>query len=362
MTETSKPQAKVGRMGFESNEYLSWYLPRVRGESAKPAINLHASGMPALSADELAPTAGEPWSMAGRFEAALGEWLGIPAEEVVFTSGATGGTLLALLCLARPGSAVLIESSMYEPMRRQAERLNHVRRLPRSIDDAWRVDPASADLGGEVAMVLITEPQNPSGIASPREAVLELAARCADAGAVLLINEVYRGFTDAPSYHGTAESTVVVSSLSKLCGAYAARLGWLSARPEICVQLRQGLWNASVTPGPTAAAGVTVMQRIDELAARARETSRAGVGVVDDWVGATPGLEWHRPDVGFGCVRLPQGIGDLALAERLHDEHGVLVVPGTLWEAPGTLRISWLQAGEQLRSGLERIGTVLAGR
>ena len=33
-------------MGFEDNEYLSWYIPRIRGDRTTPAINLHASGMP----------------------------------------------------------------------------------------------------------------------------------------------------------------------------------------------------------------------------------------------------------------------------------------------------------------------------
>lgn len=346
-------------MGFDNNDYLSWYVPRIRGDAAKPAINLHASGMPALAEADLQPAPGDPWSMPGRFEAALGEWLELPAEQIVFSSGATGGTLLALMTLTPPGSAVLVEASTYEPMRRQAERLNHVRRLPRGLDQSWRLDPAAADLGGEVSMVLITEPHNPSGIASPREAVLDLAARCAEAGALLLVNEVYRGFTGAPSYHGAAESIVVVSSLSKLCGAYAARLGWVSGPVEVCDRLRRALWNASVMPGPTAASGLTVMARIDALADRARQTVRDGIGMVDGWVEATPGLSWHRPDVGFGAVSLPGGVDDLVFSEKLHDEHGVLVIPGSLWEAPGTLRISWLQAGAQLQAGLDRIAAAL---
>jgi aspartate/methionine/tyrosine aminotransferase len=57
---------------------------------------------------------------------------------------------------------------------------------------------------------------------------------------------------------------------------------------------------------------------------------------------------------------LPEGTDDLALAERLHVEHGVLVVPGCLFEAPGTLRVSWLQAGDRLEEGLARLADEVA--
>jgi alanine-synthesizing transaminase len=50
---------------------------------------------------------------------------------------------------------------------------------------------------------------------------------------------------------------------------------------------------------------------------------------------------------------------DVAFAERLLEEQDVLVVPGTHFEVPGSLRISWLQAGEHLGEGLTRIGRLL---
>ncbi|MBW2278459.1 MAG: hypothetical protein JRF63_13280, partial [Deltaproteobacteria bacterium] len=49
------------------------------------------------------------------------------------------------------------------------------------------------------------------------------------------------------------------------------------------------------------------------------------------------------------------GTNDVTLAEQLHDERDVLVVPGTWFGAPGTLRVSWLQAGDRLADGLARL-------
>ncbi len=348
-------------MAFEDADYLSWYVPRVRG--AHDAINLHSSGVPPLDFDGLTPTGGNAWALAPAFEEALASWLGHPCAELVYVPGATGGTLLALLTFARPGAGFLVEEPIYEPMRRQAERLGPVARLPRSAANRWELDleTAARQITDETAAVLITEPHNPSGVFAPREQVLALAELAARRGAILLINEVYRGWSDRPSYHGTAENVVVVSSLSKLFGAYAARLGWLSGSPDRVQRLRTGLLNYSMPAAPSAGLGLAMLERADDLVAEARRRA-ALVEPVDAWVRETPGVSWWRPDgAGYGCVALPEGIDDHAFVERLQTERGVLVIPGSLWEVPGSLRLSWLQTDRpDLERGLEQLASALA--
>jgi aspartate/methionine/tyrosine aminotransferase len=248
-------------------------------------------------------------------------------------------------------------------MLRQAQRLAAVRPLPRRAADGWGLplDAARELINARTGLVMITEPHNPSGVSAPREQVLELADLAAAAGAKLLVNEIYRGYTDAPSYHLAAENIVVVSSLSKLLGAYGARLGWISTAPQQARRLRQAHFNMGMPTQPGALAGLAFLQRADELRAAALRLARAGVEVVDAWVSATPGVGWRRPGgAGFGCLELPSGTDDLQLAERLHDRHGVLVIPGCWFQAPGTLRISWLQADDRLAAGLDLIARALA--
>lgn len=349
-------------MSFSQIDYLSWYLPRIHGDD--DPINLHASGMPALAAAEFPPAAGDPWQMVSRFEAALADWLVAPVDEVLFTPGATGGHLLALLDLARPGSQVLVEAPIYEPMLRQAERLNRIQRLVRRPDQDWRLPltEIAGLLGDNTSVISITEPHNPSGVCSPREDVLELAERAAEVDAYLLVNEVYRGFgQDLPSYHGLADNLLVVDSLSKLLGSYWARLGCLRGPARLTERLRQAHCNIGMGSALAAALGLTLLERGDELRERARKSARDGLRLVNEWVEATPGLSWRPPDAtGFGCVMLPEGIDDLAFADALHAERGVLVVPGRLFEVPGSIRLSWLQAGKRLGRGLEETAAALA--
>jgi len=339
-------------MSFHDNRYLPWYVPRLMRHD--DAINLHSSGVEAIDPATLDVPGGDPWSQVPAFESALADWLGIPAEELIFAPGATGGTLLALLTLADRDAELLVEDPIYEPMMRQAERLGRVERFGRR-GPAFELplDEARQRLSKRTAVVMITEPHNPSGRFAPREQVLELAAAAGDHGATLLINEVYRGYTDRPSYHLEASNIVVVSSLSKLMGAYSFRLGWISGPTELVGRLRRAHQNMSMPTMPGAAAGIAILGTGEERQARARGLVTAGLPTVNRWVEATAGLSWLPSEgPGFGSVRLPEGIDDVALGEHLHDARGVLAVPGTMFGLPGTLRVSWLQTGDRLEEGL----------
>ncbi len=365
-------------MTFERSRYLDWYMQRSRRNDG--AVNLHASGVQSLALSDV-PEAEppDPWVAPRPCEEALGAWLCVPPAEILYTPGGTGGTLLCILALADPGDRILVESPIYEPLLMQAERVGPVARFRRSREQGWGLPLGEIRraLDRGTRLVLVTEPCNPTGTFSPRDQVIELADMAAGAGALVLVNEVYRRFSDAPSYHGVRENIVVVASLSKLLGPYWARLGWVSARPHVVDRLRSAHLVMSMASSPGASAGMGVLRRADDLRARAMEISARGRAAVDSWVSSTPGISWTPPSgPGFGLVHLPPGLppglpseltpglrpgcaDDVVLAERLHDEHGVLLVPGTFFEVPGSFRLSWIQAGDRLADGLASISTLL---
>lgn len=59
----------------------------------------------------------------------------------------------------------------------------------------------------------------------------------------------------------------------------------------------------------------------------------------------------------FGCIAFPKltGIADTqAFSSWLADRHGVIVVPGELFRAPGHVRIGFALSEEELRLALSR--------
>jgi aspartate/methionine/tyrosine aminotransferase len=349
-------------MGFEQNDYLSWYIEKLNRSDS--SIDLHSSGMRALGVGEFQVPDIYSWKVVERFEQELANWIGHPADEVCFTPGATGGTLLALLTLVGREGELLVESPMYEPMVRQAERLATVTRFRRKIEEGWCLPLAEieAKLTPKTEAVLITEPSNPSGTFAPRNDILRLADLARQVGAILLVNETYRGFSDAPSFHRERDNIVVVSSLSKLLGTYGFRLGWLSASPETALRLRKAHINMSSPVISGAAVGLGVLNVANGIREEAIELASTGGEIVDQWAMVTEGIGWLRSEgPGFGCVKLPGHVeDDLAFGELLYEKYGVFLVPGTYFEVPGTLRICWLQCGGRLEQALENIGKALS--
>ena len=327
--------------------------------SGDDAINLHSSGVPMVLPSELDidDIVGNPFETPARLEHALAAWLGIEPKEIVFTPGGTGGTLLVLLTMARPGGNIVVEKPIYEPMLRQAAALGEIRRMERRFENRWKLplEDARRLIDDNTSVVMITEPHNPSSVLSPRNDIEEMARVAAEHGAILLINEVYGQFCEAPSCHGLAKNVVVVSSLSKLAGAYWARVGWLSSTKELSARFKTAHMNMGMPAAPAAQAGLAFLKDIDRFRNRAIELSAGGLKEVREMVANTPSLSWHEPDAaGFSCIQLPARIDDLEFANRLHKDHGVLVVPGGCFEAPGTVRLSWIQAGDRLSEGLAK--------
>ena len=63
------------------------------------------------------------------------------------------------------------------------------------------------------------------------------------------------------------------------------------------------------------------------------------------------------PDVSALLENAAEGLprDDVALAEWLLAEHGVAIVPGSAFAAPGTLRLSFATSEENIREGLARL-------
>ena len=110
----------------------------------------------------------------------------------------------------------------------------------------------------------------------------------------------------------------------------------------------------------SAAWAVSALQR-PALADRARAlASAARRRKVAAWVAAHPRLSWVEPQGGlFGLVRVADPPDLVALAERLRTEHGLLFAPGSFFEAPGTMRVSWSSPDECLEQGLQLLAGAL---
>jgi len=217
-------------------------------------------------------------------------------------------------------------------------------------------------------LIAVCHPNNPTGaILSGEEmnAVVEIASRH---GSWLLSDEVYRGSEregeETPSFWGRYERVLVTGGLSKAYGLPGLRIGWVVGPAEKIHELWGRRDYLTISPGTLSdivARAVLQPGTRPRILARTRDILRANYPILDEWVGRRPGrLRLVPPRAGaIGFVGYDWPVGSLALAERIRDEQGALVVAGEHLGMDGYLRLGFGYQSEALREGLARVDAVL---
>ena len=347
-------------------DYLAWAIDTFPHASR----DLATSGLPSISADELGVPAGLSDIGAARaFASRVAERYGVPAAEVVPALGTSGAVwTIAASVLTAPGGPfdVVLEDPTYEPLLRVIEGFGaRVRRVARPAADAYRLDPAAVAeaLTDRTRLVVVASPHNPTGAVTPDEDLAAIAAACADRGAYLLVDEVYRELV-APgtTARGLAPNVLVASSLTKCFGVGWARAGWALVPEELRRPARVAEMHATgQIPTLSAAIGAHALGRIDALEDRARRITEGRRAIVDAFLARHPRLSWTPPPPRalFGFVRA-SGVDVAVGLARAAREHGVVAVPGSFFGDPAAFRLSWASlGGDRLASSLDLLAASL---
>jgi histidinol-phosphate aminotransferase/threonine-phosphate decarboxylase len=155
------------------------------------------------------------------FRRAAADFLDCAPEQVVPTAGGLEAIRLAIGTTVRTGDSVLLPTPSFGEYAREV-RLQGGEPTFLDHDAVLDADPA------DHAMVVVCNPNNPTGACYDDAALRALADRCRDAGTTLLVDEAFLGFTDEPSLSGHA-GCVVARSLTKLFGLPGVRMGYAVA-------------------------------------------------------------------------------------------------------------------------------------
>jgi aspartate/methionine/tyrosine aminotransferase len=330
-----------GMATFASNPIMSLTAAQPQhelGESYGPDLRLADLLTPQLADHELGYG-----TAAGSVElrTAIANRHSVRPEDVVVTVGGMHAIFLLAYLLADRGGEVVTTGPEF-PMTRSAFRTvgASVRVVPLTFDEGYRLSSAAirAQLTPQTRLVSVATPQNPSGVAIPRDTLRDIVVAmreiCPDA--YLMVDETYRiaSYGDDP-IAGTAldlgPEVVVVGSLSKCHGAAGLRIGWaISTDAELVEKLRTAKFSTVVSASTVAEAlAVRVFEKEDEILAVRRVWLRENLELTADWVRANADVvEWIRPDAGALCViRLAPAV-DLERFRRAAAEAGVRLADG----------------------------------
>jgi L-threonine-O-3-phosphate decarboxylase len=170
-----------------------------------------------------------------RFRAVAADYVGCAPEQVVATPGGLAAIRLTVDLAVESGDRVAIPAPSFGEYAREVRLQGGI---PEFVphDELLDVDPA------EYALVVVCNPNNPTGDVYDDDALRAFGERCHDAGTPLLVDEAFLGFTDRPSLAGTP-GVVVARALTKLFGMPGLRVGFAVATDTY----REALANARRT-------------------------------------------------------------------------------------------------------------------
>ena len=161
-------------------------------------------------------------------------------DDVVLTTGSSGGFLLAFLACFDVGDRVAIASPGYPCYRNILSALGcEVVEMPCGPETRFQPTVAMlAELDPPVHGVIVASPANPTGTVIAPGELTAIASWCDQTGVRLISDEVYHGlvYPGAPQTScawQTSRNAVVANSFSKYYAMTGWRLGWLLVPAEL---------------------------------------------------------------------------------------------------------------------------------
>ena len=353
-------------------------------------INLSESGVEPLRLDELlrADDLGrllrEPLGYpqtngtAALRELVAADHPGASADHVLITAGSAEANFLACWRLVEPGDEVVVLHPNYlQTHLLAASHGAQVRRWPLRLEgdgEGARWAPALDALDDLVTertrLVVLCNPNNPTGARLTADEVDAVCAAAARHGAWVLSDEVYRGAERdgrlTASAWGRYDRALVTGGLSKAYGLAGLRIGWVVAPPTLTAESLEPARLHDHRPGrperPARPPGPG--PRHAGPAAGARAAPHRGA------LRHRPRLDrGDRRRAGARRLRRPapscssatrRRFGRKRVVTRLRETASVLVAPGAHFGLDGYLRIGFGGEEPALRAGLERLGRLLA--
>ncbi|OCB33387.1 aspartate aminotransferase [Mycobacterium malmoense] len=181
--------------------------------------------------------------------------LSVEPDDVVVTTGSSGGFLLAFLACFDAGDRVALASPGYPCYRNILSALGcAVVEIPCGPDTRFQPTVQMlAAIDPPIQGVIVASPANPTGTVIAPSELAAIASWCEASGVRLVSDEVYHGlvYEGAPQTScawQTSRDAVVVNSFSKYWAMTGWRLGWMLVPPALLRAVDRLTGNFTICP------------------------------------------------------------------------------------------------------------------
>ena len=295
-----------------------------------------------------------------------------PETEILITSSGAEALNNSILTFVNPGDEVIIPTPAFVSYKNLVKFAGGTFvDIPLRADNGFQLDAdeSEAHITSKTKMIILNNPNNPSGAVYSREVLERVAALAVKYDLLVLSDEMYSRlvydgaeFISMAALPGMRERTIVVSGFSKSYAMTGWRLGYIATAKELAgpilkvhqysttcspTFIQQGLVNSLELPETEEA-----VKEMLAAFARRREMIVKGLQAIPNITPVVPkGAFYVMVDVSA------TGKSGMEFAQELLEEHSVATVPAVgLGDSCGDyIRISYAASDEDIQEGLRRM-------
>ncbi len=283
-------------------------------------------------------------------------------EDVLVTSGTSGGLFLALMALVNPGDEVVFADPyfvMYKHL------VNLIGGVPVFVDTypdfeltAARIEPR---LSPKTKIIIINSPANPTGIVCREQTLKDIAELARRRGILVFSDEIYESFSydgPCPSIASVYENVLLIKGFSKSHAMTGWRVGYVAGAKAIIQEMAK-LQQYSFVCAPSFSQKAAIKALSVDTAAATADYRRKRDLIYDGIKGT---YEVTRPGGAFYIFpKVPGGLTGEEFVKKAI-AHNLLIIPGGVFSERDThLRISFAASDDTIRRGVEILNTLARG-
>ena len=271
----------------------------------------------------------------------------ISPDQVLVHPGAEEAIFLFMLAVLNPGDHLVVHWPCYQSLHEVARSIGcEVTLWQAHPQDGWALDLdwLERQLRPSTRLIVLNTPHNPTGYLMSPGDFQRLNQIAQQRGLLLFSDEVYRESEHDPSRRLPAacdlyEHAVSLGVLSKTYGLPGLRIGWIATRDPDVYDSMQALkdYTTICSSAPSEFLAELALRHREVLADRSLGTILANLELLDDFfLRYAERFAWMRPSA--GPIAFPRLLGEdiEAFCSQLARQAGVLLLPGSLFEYPGS--------------------------
>ncbi|MGB7296076.1 MAG: aminotransferase class I/II-fold pyridoxal phosphate-dependent enzyme [Candidatus Aminicenantales bacterium] len=297
---------------------------------------------------------------------------GASQDQILVTAGSSEANYLLMWSNLEPGDEVVFMMPNYMQMWGLVRGFGAVLKpfwLKEELGWAPDLDELGKLISARTKLIIVTNPNNPTGAVLSPEAMSAIVANADRVGAWIVADEVYQGAERegpiSPSFWGKTDRAVIVNGLSKAYGLPGVRIGWIVGPRDFI----QKTWpyhdyttiSPSILSDHIARIALFPGNR-DKILQRTGGIIRKNFPLIESWLGRQPDLfSCIPPRAGaIAYARYHHELNSTELVTRLIREKSTLIVPGDHFAMDHYLRFGFGSEPEYLKQGLARVEELFA--